>query len=42
MQKFNYHCHTSFENIFDGQNTPDEMISAYEKKGFTEIGFISY
>ena len=42
MQKFNYHCHTSFENIFDGQNTPEEMISAYAKKGFTEIGISNH
>lgn len=42
MQKFNYHCHTSHENVFDGQNTPDEMISAYKEKGFTEVGISNH
>ena len=42
MQKFNYHCHTSYENIFDGQNTPEEMILAYKQKGFTEIGISNH
>ena len=42
MQNFNYHCHTSFGNIFDGKNTADEMLSAYEAKGFKEIGFSNH
>jgi len=42
MQNFNYHSHTSFENIFDGKNTADEMLSAYEAKGFKEIGFSNH
>ena len=37
MQDFNYHCHTSFENIFDGRNTANEMLKAYEEKGFNFI-----
>lgn len=42
MQKFSYHNHTSFQNIFDGHNTADEMITAYEKKGFTQIGISNH
>ena len=42
MQKFTYHSHTSFKNIFDGQNTAEEMISAYEQKGFTEVGISNH
>lgn len=42
MQKFNYHCHTSFKDIFDGHNTADEMLSAYEQKGINEIGFSNH
>lgn len=42
MQKFTYHSHTSFRGIFDGQNTADEMLSAYETKGFTEVGISNH
>lgn len=42
MQKFNYHCHTSFRDIFDGSNTAEEMISAYEEKGFKEVGISNH
>ncbi len=42
MQNCNYHCHTSFKGIFDGRNTPDEMISAYEEKGFSKIGISNH
>ena len=42
MQKFSYHSHTSFNNIFDGRNTADEMLAAYEKKGFTEVGISNH
>ena len=37
MQKFNYHCHTSFKGIFDGRNTIDEMISGAEAKELTTV-----
>lgn len=42
MQKFTYHSHTSFKDIFDGQNTADEMLSAYEAKGFSEVGISNH
>ncbi len=42
MQKFNYHSHTCFQNIFDGQNTADEMIAAAEAKGFEEWGISNH
>ncbi len=42
MQKFNYHSHTCFEGVFDGQNTADEMISAAEEKGFEEWGISNH
>ena len=42
MQNFNLHCHTSFENIFDGKNTAEEMISSYEKKGFKAVGISNH
>lgn len=42
MQEFNYHCHTSFMNIFDGSSTAEEMISAYEQKGLKEIGISNH
>lgn len=42
MQNFNYHCHTSFMDIFDGYNTAEEMISSYENKGFIEIGISNH
>jgi len=35
MQKFNYHCHTTFS---DGANTIEEMIAQAVKLGFTQIG----
>ena len=42
MQKFTYHSHTSFKNIFDGRSTADEMLTAYEKKGFKEVGISNH
>lgn len=42
MQDYNYHCHNSFENIFDGKNTIDEMLSAYKEKGFKEVGISNH
>lgn len=42
MQKFNYHCHTCFMDIFDGNNTADEMINTYENKGFIEVGISNH
>lgn len=42
MQNFNYHCHTNFQGIFDGQNTADEMITAAEAKNFTTIGISNH
>lgn len=37
MQSFTYHTHNGEQN-FDGHNTAEEMITAAENKGFTEIG----
>lgn len=42
MQNFNYHCHTSFQGIFDGRNTADEMIGAAEAKGFSTVGISNH
>ncbi len=42
MQQFNYHCHTSFEGIFDGRSTIDKMISGAESKGFNTIGISNH
>lgn len=42
MQKFNYHCHTSFKGIFDGRNTIDEMISGAEAKGLETVGISNH
>lgn len=35
MQKYNYHCHTTFS---DGENSPREMIEKAIKLGLEEIG----
>ena len=42
MQKFSYHSHTSFRGLFDGENTADEMLTAYEQKGFTTVGISNH
>lgn len=42
MQTFSYHSHTSFNGIFDGQDTAEDMISAYENKGFTAVGISNH
>ena len=42
MQKFNYHCHTNFKNIFDGRNSTEEMISTAEDKGFHTVGISNH
>ena len=42
MQKFNYHCHTSFKNIFDGHSSAEEMLFSYKNKGFIDIGISNH
>lgn len=42
MQNYNYHCHNSFENIFDGSSTINEMLAAYKSIGFNEIGLSNH
>ncbi len=42
MQQFNYHCHTSFKNVFDGRNTIDEMISAAKSRGINTLGISNH
>ncbi len=42
MQKFTYHCHTNFGNIFDGRNSAAEMIAQAEKLGFDKIGISNH
>lgn len=42
MQAFSYHTHTNSLGIFDGRNTPDEMMSKAEGLGFTELGISNH
>ena len=42
MQKFTYHCHTNFGNIFDGKSSAAEMISRAEQLGFDKIGISNH
>lgn len=39
MQKFTYHCHTTFS---DGKSSIEEMIAQAVKLGFTEIGITDH
>lgn len=38
MQTFTYHTHTNNFGIYDGHNSPDEMMDKAESIGFTELG----
>jgi histidinol-phosphatase (PHP family) len=42
MQNFNYHCHTNFNNIFDGDNSAEEMITRAEQLGFKTLGISNH
>ncbi|MBQ8465463.1 MAG: PHP domain-containing protein [Alphaproteobacteria bacterium] len=42
MQNFSYHMHTNNLGIFDGQNTPIEMIKRSEEIGFKKIGISNH
>lgn len=42
MQNFTYHCHTNNFGVYDGLNTPDEMMSRAEELGFSEIGISNH
>ena len=42
MQKFSYHTHTNSFGVFDGHNSAEEMISAAESIGYTELGISNH
>lgn len=42
MQNFTYHCHTNSLQIFDGQNSVDEMVCRAEQLGFETIGISNH
>jgi histidinol-phosphatase (PHP family) len=42
MQNFNYHCHTNFNNIFDGDNSAEDMITRAEQLGFETLGISNH
>lgn len=42
MQKFSYHTHTNTFGIYDGKNSVEEMLSAAEALGWTEIGISNH
>lgn len=42
MQEYSYHMHTNSFGIFDGQNTPEEMIRKSEELGLKKIGISNH
>ena len=42
MQNFSYHTHTNSFDIYDGQNSVEEMIIKAEEIGFVKLGISNH